>query len=361
MARMQPHLLRVAVLLVLSGCTARIDRPNNPVAVESVQAGKLRLASLERAAIRVHLQGRADSRLPQRLPQNPIVTPSSSTTLGDNINGPSLIRVPFWIDKPLGRYYLYFSHHAGKFIRLAYADALTGPWKIHEAGTLRIEETARCHDHVASPDVHVDEARREILMYFHCPSGGRVDANGRVDINEQETFFATSSDGLRFRASPGPLGPAYFRVFRWGDYYYSVVRGGMVLRSRDMRTPFEPGPTIIPLDAGRLLRHAAVDVQGDVLRVYYSRIGDRPERILVSEVRLVPDWQAWRASPPADVLTPERDFEGGNLPLEASAPDEAPGRVRQLRDPGIFSEGRTTYLLYSVAGESGLAIAAISR
>src|SRR6188508_47660 len=109
MARMQPHLQRVAVLLVLSGCTAGIDRPNNPVAVESVQAGKLRLASLERAAIRVHLQGRADSGLLQRLPQNPIVTPSSSTTLGDNINGPSLIRVPFWIDKPLGRYYLYFS------------------------------------------------------------------------------------------------------------------------------------------------------------------------------------------------------------------------------------------------------------
>ena len=40
-----------------------------------------------------------------------------------------------WVDRPLGRYYLYFSHHAGKFIRLAYADALTGPWKVHEGGT----------------------------------------------------------------------------------------------------------------------------------------------------------------------------------------------------------------------------------
>jgi hypothetical protein len=123
-----------------------------------------------------------------------------------------------------------------------------------------------------------------------------------------------------------------------------------------MRAPFEPGPTLIPADAGRLLRHAAVDVRGDLLKVYYSRIGDRPERILMSETRLTPDWRAWRASPPVDVLSPERDYEGHTLPIEVSAPDEAPGRVRQLRDPGIFSESRRTYLLYSVAGESGLAI-----
>jgi FtsP/CotA-like multicopper oxidase with cupredoxin domain len=177
--------------------------------------------------------------LVQRLPQNPIVSPSSSPTIVDNINGPSLIRVPPRIEKPLGRYYLYFSHHAGKFIRLAYADTLSGPWKIHEAGTLRIEEAARCHDHVASPDVHINEAGRQILMYFHCPSGGSVDANGRVDINQQETFVAASSDGLRFRSLPTALGPAYFRVFRRGDYYYAIVRGGSVLRSRDIRTPFE--------------------------------------------------------------------------------------------------------------------------
>jgi hypothetical protein len=297
----------------------------------------------------------------QRFPQNPILTPASSPTIGENINGPSLIRVPAWVDKPLGRYYLYFSHHAGKFIRLAYADALTGPWKIYEAGTLRIEEASRCHDHVASPDMHVDEARREILMYFHCPSGGQVDANGRVDINQQETFVASSSDGLQFRASPAALGPAYFRVFRWGDYFYAIVRAGVVLRSRDMRAPFEPGPTLIPADAGRLLRHAAVDLRGDLLRVYYSRIGDRPERILVSETHLTPDWRAWRASTPRDVLSPERDYEGHSLSLEVSAPDEAPGRVRQLRDPGIFSESGRTYLLYSVAGESGLAIAELGN
>jgi hypothetical protein len=34
-------------------------------------------------------------------------------------------------------------------------------------------------------------------------------------------------------------------------------------------------------------------------------------------------------------------------------------RVRQLRDPALFEEEGRTYLLYSVAGESGIAIAEI--
>jgi len=292
----------------------------------------------------------------RRFPQNPLLTPASDPSIGDNINGPSLIRVPDWVERPLGRYYLYFSHHAGKFIRLAYADQLSGPWTVHRPGTLRLEGARPCHDHVASPDVHVDEARREILMYFHCPSGGSVDANGRVDINEQQTFLATSPDGVQFQAHPQPLGPAYFRVFHWGEYYYAIVRGGMVLRSHDRRSAFEPGPTLIPVDAGRLLRHAAVELRGDVLRVYYSRIADRPERILVSETRLTANWSAWKASPPVDVLSAEQDYEGADRPLETSAPDEAPGRVRQLRDPGIFVEAGKVYLLYSIAGESGIAL-----
>jgi hypothetical protein len=64
-----------------------------------------------------------------------------------------------------------------------------GPVNSVSQGTLRLEDSPRCCDHVASPDVHVDDARREILMYFHCPSGGNVDSSGRVDVNQQQTFL----------------------------------------------------------------------------------------------------------------------------------------------------------------------------
>jgi hypothetical protein len=288
-----------------------------------------------------------------RFSENPIVVPATSQTLGNNINGPSLIRTPDWVKHPLGRYYLYFAHHRGKFIRLAYSDELRGPWHVYEPGTLRLEQAPRCHDHIASPDVHVDNARREIRMYFHCPAGP---ADG-VNIGEQKTFVSISTDGLQFTSLLQPLGPAYFRVFQRGEYFYAIVRGGSVLRSRDPNDPFEEGPTLVKADHGRILRHAAVDIRGDVMRIYYSRIGDRPERILVTKVRLTHDWSEWSASEPTVILGPERKFEGGNLPLEASEPDDAPGRVRQLRDPAIYREGTRAYLVYSIAGESGLAIA----
>src|SRR4051812_2493768 len=46
-----------------------------------------------------------------RFVQNPLITLRSSSSLGDNIDGPTVIRVPPWVDHPLGRYYMYFAHH----------------------------------------------------------------------------------------------------------------------------------------------------------------------------------------------------------------------------------------------------------
>ena len=66
---------------------------------------------------------------------------------------------------------------------------------------------------------------------------------------------------------------------------------------------------------------------------------------------------AWRASEPVAVLEPEMGYEGANLPLQPSARGWAPEAVRQLRDPGVYREEGGTYLLYSVAGEQGIAIA----
>src|SRR5438128_2423377 len=84
----------------------------------------------------------------RRLTDQPIVSPRMDERMGSNINGPSLIRVPGWLPNPLGRYYLYFAHHQGDTIRLAYADRLDGPWKTCSPGTLQLRETG-FSDHIA--------------------------------------------------------------------------------------------------------------------------------------------------------------------------------------------------------------------
>ena len=62
-----------------------------------------------------------------RLMDQPIIRPDLHPSIGQNIQGPSLIRVPKWVEDPLGKYYLYFADHKGRYIRLAYADELAGP------------------------------------------------------------------------------------------------------------------------------------------------------------------------------------------------------------------------------------------
>ena len=77
----------------------------------------------------------------ERLGSGPIITPEMDSRMGGNIQGPSLIKVPDWVENPLGEYYLYFADHRGTYIRMAYADEVTGPWTVHSPGSLTLEES----------------------------------------------------------------------------------------------------------------------------------------------------------------------------------------------------------------------------
>ena len=293
-----------------------------------------------------------------RFPQNPIISLAHDPGIGQNINGPSLIRAPEWLPNRLGEYYLYFGHHQGEYIRLAYADQLEGPWTVYPPGTLPLDATP-CYGHIASPDVHIDEANRRLVMYYHGPALGKEQLVGDPlterypFLGGQRTFVAFSEDGIHFTSNDEMLGPSYFRVFRHGDWVYALGMPGIFFRSRDGITAFEAGPVLFSQDQ----RHTAVLVKGDTLSVFYSQAGDCPEHILCATIDLSADWGDWQASEPVSVLLPEMDYEGADLPLLPSERGAIHSRARQLRDPAIFQEDGRTYLLYSVAGESGIAIA----
>ena len=104
------------------------------------------------------------------------------------------------------------------------------------------------------------------------------------------------------------------------------------------------------------MRHTAIKLDDNTLSVFYSRFGDTPERIMLSKVELTPDWNGWTPSEPVTVLAPKEEFEGVSLPIEPSVSGAASGPVHQLRDPAIYREDSRAWLLYSVAGESGIAI-----
>jgi hypothetical protein len=316
-----------------------------------------------------------------RLPGNPLIRPGMDPRMGANIQGPSVIRVPDWVTGRLGRYYCYFADHKGDYIRLAYADAPEGPWQVHAAGSLALADSlfpmtpppipaevesgdrlpgrapegtpgipdpmidATC-PHIASPDVHVDEANRRIVMYFHGLAGFRT----------QRSRVALSADGIRFKALPDLLGPSYFRVFRHGGWTYALAMPGIMFRSKDGLTGFERGPTLFP----GTQRHTALRLRGDTLEVFWTRVGDAPESILLSTIDLTGDWMAWHASAETVLLRPEAAWEGNGLPVERSWRGAINHPVNQLRDPCILEDGGRVLLYYAVQGEAGVAVAELS-
>ncbi len=301
------------------------------------------------------------SALPQeyraiRFKQNPIIRPGMSGLTGEdgaNINGPSLIRVPDWVQKPRGSYYLYFAHHNGKHIRLACADRLEGPWTVYPGGVLNLEDSPGV-SHIASPDVHVDNEAKQIRMYFHQPAPKSSRIRGQV------SFVALSTDGLNFNARKEVLGKFYFRVFRHGSWYYAFAKNdnidGVIYRSKDGLADFQPGPHYLPG-----VRHTAMWVENDRLLLLYTRVAEAPERIYLGTVDLNADWMRWRVVERQVLLEPELKYEGADLELVKSGYGAARKAVRQLRDPAVFEDAGRLFLLYSVAGEQGIAIAEIVR
>lgn len=322
-----------------------------------------------------------------------------------NVNGPAVILVPEWVENPLGRYYLYFAHHKGDFIRLAYADQIEGPWKIYEPGVLSLTDSGfpQSHlptltitqaftelwqnvpvrllrdsirvvyqtsvtdqkiraargiapsqtrtPHIASPEVVIDEENQQFLMFYH----------GQRDSLAQVSRTAVSSNGLAFRAVGEEMPAAYVRSFQFEGKYYLLGALGMLMRSDTLTGPYEIRTR--PL-FGPDMRHPAVwlDAENQLLRVFWSQIGAAPEHILVSEVDISADWNQWRATKGRSVLKPELAWEGAELPNLSSLRGEISLPARELRDPYFFEDtDGSLYLFYTGAGEQVIGLVSLER
>ena len=105
------------------------------------------------------------------------------------------------------------------------------------------------------------------------------------------------------------------------------------------------------------MRHNALLIRGNTLHVFWTQAGHAPERIFLTKIDMNGDWMQWQESVAVEVLRAETEWEGAELGIATSRRGHIDERVNQLRDPAIFEEEGKVYLLYSVAGEHGLAIA----
>lgn len=299
-----------------------------------------------------------------RIGNSAIIHPGLSDSIGDNINGPSLVKRPVWAPGP-GRYMLYFAHHSGKHIRLAFADRLEGPWSIHEPGVLPLSETPFSQnrldlpqpdwaletggdnwvEHLASPDVHLNEETKRFEMLVH----------GLCDDAIQKTYLALSSDGLSWQITGPATEQTYLRRFEHDGCVYAVGLYGQLLRA-GFDGAYELGPIPLP----DRIRHVGILKRGADLHVLFTRFEDAPERILHIVLRLDGDWRSWETvGTPQELLHPELPWEGSELP---SLPSKigATSFVNALRDPFLFEEDGRVYMIYAGGGEAALGLAEVT-
>ena len=301
----------------------------------------------------------------------PIISVQEHPGLDGNVNGPSLIRAPEWLNNPPGRYLLYFAHHEGRSIRLAASNHLTGPWQTITPGALDLEHSmfasnppgeSQLHaeaqafieagadgnyPHIASPDVWVDHETQQIRLYYH----------GRLEDGRQRTRVALSRDALNFTARMEIIGSPYLRIFRQDDCFYAIAMPGQLYRSRDGLGNFETGPRL----TAEPVRHHALLPHCGQWYVLWTRVGDTPERILLSTLNTAADWEQWRFGETFEIHRAQKPWEGADLMPRASQYGGCMQRVNQLRDPAIFEEAGKIYLLYAIAGEQGIAIGELKK
>src|SRR5262249_45902225 len=147
---------------------------------------------------------------------------------------------------------------------------------------------------------------------------------------------------------------SYLRVFDQQGALYGMARLGLLLRANDSLETFETGPN--PFQGGPYagkVRHVALLRRGDTILVFFTAIGDAPERVFVAPMNLSGDWTTWKISTPTEILRPEASYECPNLPNAPSEAGDIKGPAQQLRDPGVFEEEGHAYLFYSYCGEQG--------
>jgi hypothetical protein len=259
----------------------------------------------------------------KRLVDKPLISNDSNPELGGNINGPTVIKVPEWVSAPLGRYYIYFAHHQGQYIRMAYADDILGPYTIYDGEVLTVVDTPYC-GHIASPEIVIDDENRKIIMFYHgCGLTDKSQA-----LSGQCTTYSESKDGLFFVSDNLYLVPSYLRVVKIGDNYFGST-GGPDRPVYNFKNSFRAIPEKIAhiciksepfckfdngesIDVNYRMRHLCFDLESeDCLWIYYSNVCDEPERIK----RVCVNPEDWSAEFYEEVLRPELEHEGVNEPL----------------------------------------------
>jgi hypothetical protein len=289
---------------------------------------------------------------------------NTPVAFGGNFSGCTFFVNPGYLDSRFyNQYVLYFAHHSGNFIRVATSKNIYGDWTFPNLEILKIENFNEIHDHIASPEVFLDQESKTLNLFFHSRVPGS---------REQQTFLATSKDGVSFDLKPMiSFLPFYLRVCVHNGGVFGVTKGGNFFSH--IGSDFSNGWRYLDnIDSPGLefekfnyfnengnMRHLHIVSHKETLLVFYTRIGDAPERIYAKSLKVHPDNSHLEISEEIEVMRPQIAFECQTASITKSQPGLSETFELAFRDPFVFTENELNLLFYSYGGESGIAVCQI--
>lgn len=321
---------------------------------------------------------------------------------GGSVNTPAPLRVRPWMAKNNPSLFghdvftiMYYSGHvSGSTIKLLTLEESNKGRRWKDPGVVLSFEPMPCQS-VHSPSILASDKDELLIMYVH----GHKCENLPDAKWGQPTLLYSSSDGVTwtresFEVEGGNdlfyfTAPVRRRPPRRensqaedGHYYamsrvYPTARNphAFLLRSKELGGPWQRGPEL-----ARGLRHFDLHPSDDEaetggFHVWFSMIGDAPERILLGSIDTTSeDWMDWKLLPGPRILAPERWYEHGRMPIQVSKEGAAAGNMlHQINKPRFLPDDdyrvdsaassdyvMSGFLFYVVQGEKGVAVARVA-
>jgi hypothetical protein len=238
-----------------------------------------------------------------------------------------------------------------------------------------------------SPSIIVDDEKQRLVMHIHVLQCEKEDG---VKIKpDHHTLLLMSKDGISWdlhqefekpKKTSYLLRDAFYLsvpVYSVRDgYFYAMAKtqedplGSLALyRSRSLEGPFEEGPIIARGVRNVRIYLSTHPADSNMIYVFFTLIGDMPERILLGSIDVNSGseaWMYWKLLPGPTLVQPEYWYESGNSTVKPSQNGAALESVDLIRDPRFLPDVQRSnkrlsgMLFYSVQGEQGIAIAKIS-
>jgi len=286
----------------------------------------------------------------------------SNKFIGENINGPALLKVSKYHRKIINyKFLLFFSHHEGDFIRLMGSNSPIGPWIILPIQILKNNINIDFHDHIASPDVHGNLIKDKIIIFFH---------SREIGSRKQLTFKSELKNIFDSEPKVEKTNlPFYARIFKYKKVFYALTKGGNLFETNDPL--FLNWVPLVNIFTGETalddvyqnsegsIRHVCVIKYKRQLFVFYTLIGDKPEQIWVSKLIINRENRKYEVIGKTSVLRPVKLYEGWGIVLRKSKSGPALMPENAVRDPFVIKHRNKYLMYYAIQGEFGLAVASL--